>query len=200
MATPESLLLFVVILFPASSAAQPPRTLHVPVFHRDAVFPPPPCAKRGSLLRQRIAADAARYATLVDATGHDGRLHSPVLSGAPFESGEYFALIGVGTPSTKALLVIDTGSDLVWLQCSPCRRCYAQKGRVFDPRGSSTYRRIPCTSPQCRGLRYPGCDSGGTGGCRYMIAYGDGSSSTGDLATDKLVFANDTYIYNVTLG
>uniref|UniRef100_A0A0E0JNC6 Peptidase A1 domain-containing protein n=1 Tax=Oryza punctata TaxID=4537 RepID=A0A0E0JNC6_ORYPU len=198
MAPLKTLLLVVVVLLPVANACQPPRTLHVPVFHRDALFPPPPSAKRGSLLRQRLAADAARYASLVDATG---RLHSPVFSGIPFESGEYFALVGVGTPSTKAMLVIDTGSDLVWLQCSPCRHCYAQKGQVFDPRRSSTYRRVPCSSPQCRALRFPGCDSGGSGGgCRYMVAYGDGSSSTGDLATDKLAFANYTYINNVTLG
>ncbi|EAZ13356.1 hypothetical protein OsJ_03278 [Oryza sativa Japonica Group] len=199
MAPLKTLLLFLVVLLPVANACQPPRTLHVPVFHRDALFPPPPGAKRGSLLRQRLAADAARYASLVDATG---RLHSPVFSGIPFESGEYFALVGVGTPSTKAMLVIDTGSDLVWLQCSPCRRCYAQRGQVFDPRRSSTYRRVPCSSPQCRALRFPGCDSGGAagGGCRYMVAYGDGSSSTGDLATDKLAFANDTYVNNVTLG
>uniref|UniRef100_A0A0D9V513 Peptidase A1 domain-containing protein n=1 Tax=Leersia perrieri TaxID=77586 RepID=A0A0D9V513_9ORYZ len=210
MATPKTSLHLVVVLLLLSVSVSNaghhrPRTLHVPVFPRDAVFPPPPVStKRNGLLRQRLAADAARYASLVDdtaaASGHDRRLHSPVYTGIPFETGEYFASVGVGTPSTEALLVIDTGSDLVWLQCSPCRRCYAQTGRVFDPRRSATYRRIPCSSTQCRALRYPGCDVGVTGGCEYVIAYGDGSSSTGDLATDRLAFANDTCVHNVTLG
>ncbi|KAG8077749.1 hypothetical protein GUJ93_ZPchr0007g4679 [Zizania palustris] len=199
MAAPKALLLLLLLLLPVSNAAQPPRTLQVPVFHRDAVFPPPPGAKRGGHLRQSLAADAARTYSLVDTTVH-GLLHSPVrYTGIPFENGEYFALVGVGTPFARALLVIDTGSDLVWLQCRPCRRCYNQQGRLYDPRGSSTYRRIRCSSPQCRLLRYPGCD-GSNGGCRYRIAYGDGSSSTGDLATDRLLFSNDTYIDNVTLG
>ena len=43
-------------------------------------------------------------------------------------SGEYFAWVGVGTPPTPALLVLDTGSDVVWLQGAPCRRCYALSG------------------------------------------------------------------------
>ena len=54
-----------------------------------------------------------------------------VVSGLAQGSGEYFASVGVGTPPTPALLVLDTGSDVVWLQCAPCRRCYALSGRVF---------------------------------------------------------------------
>jgi hypothetical protein len=49
-------------------------------------------------------------------------------SGLAQGSGEYFASVGVGTPPTPALLVLDTGSDVVWLQGAPCRRCYALSG------------------------------------------------------------------------
>jgi len=37
------------------------------------------------------------------------------VSGLAQGSGEYFASVGVGTPPTPALLVLDTGSDVVWL-------------------------------------------------------------------------------------
>ncbi|KAL6845641.1 hypothetical protein ACP4OV_025136 [Aristida adscensionis] len=200
MAPPMLVLLLLLLLFLCftANATQPPRPLRIPVVHRDEVFPPPPGATPGA----RHAADDARYTALLaslDSTPHDGRLRSPVISGLPFNSGEYLALLGVGTPPTNALVVIDTGSDLVWLQCKPCRRCYNQLTPLFDPRASGTYRQTPCSSPRCRDLRHPTCD-GGTGACRYMIAYGDGSTSTGEIATDSLVFSGDTHVYNVTLG
>ncbi|KAF8696251.1 hypothetical protein HU200_037154 [Digitaria exilis] len=207
MALPTIILLLVVVLFFSSNATQPPRTLHIPVLHRDAVFPPAPGATSPISLRLH-AADATHYtvqlASSLHSTAADERLRSPVLSGLPFDSGEYFATVGVGDPPTRALVVIDTGSDLIWLQCAPCRRCYRQLTPLYDPRRSSaTHRRIPCASPRCRGvLRYPGCDAR-TGGCVYTVVYGDGSSSTGDLATDRLVvFPDDDGIahHNVTLG
>jgi hypothetical protein len=180
------LALLLLLLFSATNACHHrAKTLHIPVVHRDAVFPPPPNANRGSLLNRRFAA------------GDTPRIHSPVLSGLPFESGEYFASIGVGTPSTSAFLVIDTGSDLVWLQCRPCRHCYGQMSPLYDPRRSSTYRQIPCSSPQCPLLR--GCDNS-TGACGYTMMYGDGSATRGNLATDRLVFSNDTSVYNITIG
>jgi len=46
-----------------------------------------------------------------------------VVSGLAQGSGEYFTWVGVGTPP-----MLDTGSDVVWLQCAPCRRCYALSG------------------------------------------------------------------------
>ncbi|KAG2591274.1 hypothetical protein PVAP13_5NG588700, partial [Panicum virgatum] len=192
---------------PAPPNHQERSSLQVPVVHRDAVFPPAPGAPPGGLLRLRHGADAGHYTVQLAslhptaAADDDDRLRSPVLSGLPFDSGEYFAVIGVGDPSTRALVVIDTGSDLIWLQCAPCRHCYRQMTPLYDPRSSSAYRRIPCASHRCRRdvLRYPGCDAR-TGGCVYMVMYGDGSASSGDLATDRLVFPSDTHVHNVTLG
>jgi hypothetical protein len=79
-----------------------------------------------------------------------GGFAAPVVSGPAQGSGEYFASAGVGTPPTPTLLVLDTGSDVVWLQCAPCRRCYAQSGEcststiaVARP-GSSAVAALPC--------------------------------------------------------
>jgi hypothetical protein len=79
-----------------------------------------------------------------------GGFAAPVVSGPAQGSGEYFASAGVGTPPTPTLLVLDTGSDVVWLQCAPCRRCYAQSGgcststiAVARP-GSSAVAALPC--------------------------------------------------------
>ncbi|RCV27119.1 hypothetical protein SETIT_5G299400v2 [Setaria italica] len=214
MALPNLLLrrLLFLVSFSAHATQPPRRTLHVPIVHRDAVFPPAPGATPGSLLLLRLhVADAAHYTvqqlapsslhSTTDDHGGGHRLRSHVLSGLPFDSGEYFATVGVGDPPARALVVIDTGSDLIWLQCAPCRRCYRQLTPLYDPRGSSTHRPIPCASQRCRGvLRYPGCDAR-TGGCVYMVVYGDGSASSGHLATDRLVFpGDDARAHNVTLG
>ena len=62
-------------------------------------------------------------------------------------SGEYLMQYAVGTSLVKVLGVFDTGSDLTWLQCAPCTKCYQGKDPIFDPAKSSTYKTIPCTAP-----------------------------------------------------
>ncbi|KAF5951252.1 hypothetical protein HYC85_009196 [Camellia sinensis] len=41
--------------------------------------------------------------------------------------GSYLMKITVGTPPFNILAIADTGSDLTWTQCLPCRNCYKQK-------------------------------------------------------------------------
>uniref|UniRef100_A0A0D9V2L1 Peptidase A1 domain-containing protein n=1 Tax=Leersia perrieri TaxID=77586 RepID=A0A0D9V2L1_9ORYZ len=124
---------------------------------------------------------------------------APVVSGLAQGSGEYFTKIGVGTPVTQALMVLDTGSDVVWLQCAPCRRCYDQSGQVFDPRGSRSYGAVDCAAPICRRLDSGGCDLRRKA-CLYQVAYGDGSVTAGDFATETLTFAGGARVPRVALG
>ena len=56
---------------------------------------------------------------------------------------EYVMTLYLGTPEKKFVLVMDTGSDLVWVQCQPCIRCYNQTGPLFDPSTSSSYSPVP---------------------------------------------------------
>ncbi|XP_066367807.1 aspartyl protease family protein 2-like [Miscanthus floridulus] len=189
-------------------------TVRLLVAHREAFAAPN--ATAAELLAQRLARDAARAEAIsvsvsvpaaaarnVTRGGAAGAgFAAPVVSGLALGSGEYFASVGVGTPPTPALLVLDTGSDVVWLQCAPCRRCYAQSGRVFDPRRSRSYAAVPCGAPPCRGL-----DAGGGGGCDrrrgtclYQVAYGDGSVTAGDLATETLSFARGARVPRVAVG
>ncbi|KAL6127042.1 hypothetical protein ACLB2K_075087 [Fragaria x ananassa] len=58
----------------------------------------------------------------------------PIVSGLSQGNGEYFTGIGigVGSPPKYLYMVLDTGSDVVWLQCAPCKRCYSQTDPVFD--------------------------------------------------------------------
>ncbi|CAI0555545.1 unnamed protein product [Linum tenue] len=95
-------------------------------------------------------------------------------------------------------MVLDTGSDIVWLQCAPCKKCYSQSDPVFDPRKSSSYAGIPCDAPICRRLDSPGCNSRKRT-CLYQVSYGDGSFTTGDFSTETLTFRR-TRVARVAVG
>ncbi|CAN0889609.1 Aspartyl protease family protein 2 [Linum grandiflorum] len=95
-------------------------------------------------------------------------------------------------------MVLDTGSDIVWLQCAPCKKCYSQADPVFDPRKSSSYAGIPCAAPLCRRLDSPGCNSKKQT-CLYQVSYGDGSFTTGEFSTETLTFRK-TRVARVAVG
>ncbi|KAL9320485.1 hypothetical protein ACSQ67_012324 [Phaseolus vulgaris] len=122
---------------------------------------------------------------------------SSIISGLAQGSGEYFTRIGVGTPAKYVYMVLDTGSDVVWLQCAPCRKCYTQTDPVFDPTKSRTYAGIPCGAPLCRRLDSPGCNKNKV--CQYQVSYGDGSFTFGDFSTETLTFRR-TRVTRVALG
>lgn len=77
--------------------------------------------------------------------------------------GEYLVKLGTGTPQHFFSAAIDTASDLVWMQCQPCVSCYRQLDPVFNPKLSSSYAVVPCTSDTCAqldGHRYVLDDAG----------------------------------------
>lgn len=57
--------------------------------------------------------------------------------------------LNLGTPAQKFTSVVDTGSDLVWVQCTPCVTCYTQTDALFDSSKSSSYSVSPCTDSLC---------------------------------------------------
>lgn len=57
----------------------------------------------------------------------------PTKSDSHFGSGNYFVVVGLGTPKRDLSLIFDTGSDLTWTQCEPCAgSCYKQQDAIFD--------------------------------------------------------------------
>eukprot|EP00253_Pinus_taeda_P003657 PITA_03657 len=111
--------------------------------------------------------------------------------------GEYFTRIGVGTPAREQYMVIDTGSDVTWIQCMPCRKCYRQMDPIFNPYSSASFSALSCNSDACSQLDVHGCSRGG--GCAYRVDYGDGSYTTGVMATETLTF-DDSYVRDVAIG
>lgn len=130
---------------------------------------------------------------------HDARRHGRLLSdidlelggnGQPSETGLYFAKIGIGTPSKDYYVQVDTGSDILWVNCVGCDNCPRKsdlgiKLSLYDPKSSSTGDLVMCDEGFCTSTyngRLQGCKPNLQ--CLYNVVYGDGSSTTGYFVKD----------------
>ncbi|KAK7314198.1 hypothetical protein VNO77_39411 [Canavalia gladiata] len=104
--------------------------------------------------------------------------------------GEYLLSYFVGTPPFQLYGIVDTGSDIIWLQCQPCKTCFNQTTPIFDPSKSHTYKTLPYFSTTCQSVQDTTCSSNGEQTCEYTINYGDGSQSQGDLSEETLTLSS----------
>ncbi|WOH05514.1 hypothetical protein DCAR_0624931 [Daucus carota subsp. sativus] len=103
--------------------------------------------------------------------------------------GDYLMKLLIGTPPVEILVTADTGSDLTWIQCKPCKRCFQHINPLFNQRASSSYKTLKCTSNQCKAFEgFTAKCTQKHNRCRYNVTYGDGSYSHGHLATETLTF------------
>lgn len=65
------------------------------------------------------------------------------------DNAEYVMKISLGTPAQDRIAIVDTGSDLVWLQCQCGSNCQTQTDALFDPTASTSYSAVPCTDSLC---------------------------------------------------
>ncbi|OAY53428.1 protein ASPARTIC PROTEASE IN GUARD CELL 2 [Manihot esculenta] len=168
------------------------------LLHRDRIT-----SNNSNLFHARIHRDMKRVASLITrlsgsgtATYTEGDFGAEVVSGMNQGSGEYFVRIGVGSPPKDQYVVIDSGSDIVWVQCQPCTQCYHQTDPVFDPANSASFIGVSCSSAVCDRVENSGCHAGR---CRYEVMYGDGSYTKGTLALETLTFGR-TVVRNVAIG
>jgi len=100
---------------------------------------------RSLTARLDLALRGIGQSDLEPADTSDGRgfeaenMQGPVVSGTSEGSGEYFSRVGIGEPPSSVYMVLDTGSDVNWLQCAPCADCYQQADPIFEPASSSSY-------------------------------------------------------------
>ncbi|EOA39415.1 hypothetical protein CARUB_v10012516mg [Capsella rubella] len=123
-------------------------------------------------------------------------IEAPLISGTTQGSGEYFTRVGIGNPAREVYMVLDTGSDVNWLQCAPCADCYHQTEPIFEPASSSSYQSLSCDTSQCKALEVSECRNAT---CLYEVSYGDGSYTVGDFATETLTIGS-TSVQNVAVG
>ncbi|KAL3366614.1 hypothetical protein AABB24_011355 [Solanum stoloniferum] len=131
--------------------------------------------------------------SLSAATKLDSSVNFPV-RGNIHSEGLYYTCMRVGNPPRPYFLDIDTGSDLMWIQCdAPCTSCAKGAHPLYKPRNVNM---IPPKNPYCvevqENLKSKYCDN--CHQCDYEIEYADRSSSVGVLAKDELqlVLANGT--------
>ncbi|XWS75407.1 hypothetical protein CRYUN_Cryun01aG0084600 [Craigia yunnanensis] len=129
-----------------------------------------------------------------------GIIKSPVVSGAPSGSGQYFVELRLGSPPQPILLVADTGSDLLWVTCSACRHnCsyFHSPGSTFLARHSSSFSPHHCFDSTCRLVPHPEPNPCNRtrfhSPCRYKYLYSDGSTTSG-------FFSKDTTTLNTSSG
>ncbi|XP_044378676.1 aspartic proteinase CDR1-like [Triticum aestivum] len=154
----------------------------VELIHRDS--PRSPFHDPSLTPRARVLAAVRRSYAGSGSPGPDGAV-SEVISG----TFQFFMYVNVGTPRTRMLALVDTGSDLVWLRCtngsaSPAPPAAAAGGTssVFDISSSSTYGRVGCQSDSCHSVHGTSCDA--TSFCQYSYSYVGGSNSSGLVATE----------------
>jgi hypothetical protein len=141
---------------------------------------------RQEILRGKMRLDRLRLA----AARADQAFQAPVLG----VDGAFLMDLWMGTPSKPLRAIMDTGSDLIWTQCKPCRHCFKQPTPVFDPTLSSSFNNVSCDSPLCKGFVNSKC---GNGSCQYNNVYGDGSSTDGFIATDTFTFGDSHHHVSV---
>lgn len=113
----------------------------------------------------------------------------PLTSGIRLQTLNYIATIELG--SRNMTVIVDTGSDLTWVQCQPCKSCYNQQDPVFDPSISPSYQKVLCNSSTCHALKFATgnsgvCSSSSPPDCNYFVSYGDGSYTRGELGREHL--------------
>ncbi|KAI9170081.1 hypothetical protein LWI28_022324 [Acer negundo] len=96
---------------------------------------------------------------------------------------------------------MDTGSDVIWVQCQLCNMCYKQAALDFNPATLASYTVDLCGSLACDALlvndRY--CH---TRKCGYKVNYTyytDGSYTKGTRMLETLTFGQ-TRILNLAMG
>ncbi|CAO2144459.1 unnamed protein product [Urochloa humidicola] len=155
---------------------------------------------RGELMRR--AAHRSRHRTATVLSGSYTRTSSSSnTSPTRLYSGqaEYLMELAIGTPPVPFIALADTGSDLTWMQCKPCKLCFAQDTPIYDPTTSSTFSTVPCSNDNCLPVWRRNCST--TTHCRYRYVYGDGAYSAGVIGTETLTFGS-TYNQepNVSVG
>ncbi|KAL1205592.1 Aspartyl protease family protein [Cardamine amara subsp. amara] len=129
----------------------------------------------------------------------------PLTSGIKLQTLNYIVTVELGGKNMS--LIVDTGSDLTWVQCQPCKSCYNQQGPLYDPSISSSYKTVFCNSSTCQDLVAATGNAGLCGSnngvekttCDYIVSYGDGSYTRGDLASESILWG-ETKLENFVFG
>ncbi|XP_023739106.1 aspartic proteinase 36 [Lactuca sativa] len=136
---------------------------------------------------------------------HDTQRHGRLLAAAdlpiggdrsPTSAALYYTKITLGEPPNPYHVQVDTGSDLLWVNCIECETCPTRSDLgvpllLYDPEGSCTSKKISCDDEFCTKTfdapENSDCKAGMP--CQYACKYGDGSSTSGYFVSDNIHLA-----------
>ncbi|XP_043717689.1 aspartic proteinase CDR1-like [Telopea speciosissima] len=108
----------------------------------------------------------------------------------------YVAQVGIGSfpplPGPKVIpyfFMMDTGSELTWVQCEGCDPCFPLQQQNFPYKRSQSYKPIPCGDPTCPTPKQDCFQSF----CGFRISYGESPSpsAVGEIIRETLTFPSD---------
>lgn len=172
-----------------------------PLRHRDAGYG----LSKHKIISRAVQRSKSRATTLlstskVTTTTTGANPVAPVKILVRPSEGEYLMDLAIGTPPNPYSAMIDTGSDLIWTQCTPCVLCVDQPTPYFNPLASKTFSRLTCSSSSCQALDNPFCYQNI---CVYMYSYSDGANTAGVLANETFTFgirSNNVTVPNIAYG
>lgn len=138
---------------------------------------------------------------LNDFKAHDNRRHSRMLTvidfklggnGLPTDAALYYTKISVGTPPKDFHVQVDTGSDILWVNCASCEGCPTKSDlginlMTYDSKASASGKSVSCDEEFCMlNSPYSDCKTGMP--CHFQVSYGDGSSTAGFFVKDNIQF------------
>ncbi|PWA69011.1 aspartic peptidase A1 family [Artemisia annua] len=173
-------------------------TITIDLIHRDSIDSP--FYDRSMNFSQRIGHAIKRS---ISSAKHFNAHHNP--KGSTYQTqmipdhGEFLLNISYGNPSHQVLAIADTGSDLSWIQCKPCLKCYKHKGRIFNPKKSTTYKPVACESNTCKVIGTIDANCTKTKSCPFAESYADGSVSNGTISTETITLG-DRVLQNIVFG
>ncbi|KAI3796853.1 hypothetical protein L1987_39539 [Smallanthus sonchifolius] len=132
---------------------------------------------------------------------HDANRHRRFLSAVeiplggdsrPTAAALYFTKVQIGSPPKDFHVQVDTGSDLLWVNCIECDTCPKESDlgiplALYDPKDSSSAKMVGCDHEFCTSTftgQSDECKAGML--CAYAVKYGDGSSTAGYFVNDNV--------------
>ncbi|XP_019160791.1 PREDICTED: aspartic proteinase-like protein 2 isoform X1 [Ipomoea nil] len=140
---------------------------------------------------------------LTELKAHDSRRHGRMLAsvdfhlggnGQPTDAALYYTKLSMGTPPIDYHVQVDTGSDILWVNCAGCDKCPEKSNlgielKLYDIKASSSAKAITCDQDLCTTMfnaPYSDCKVGLA--CEYQVTYGDGSATAGYFVKDEVHF------------
>ena len=107
-------------------------------------------------------------------------------------AGDYLMAYSIGTsPSYETVGTLDTGSNLIWLKCDPCKECFDSTAPAYKSYDSITHETYYCYSLKCKTTTQSVVTSCGyTSSCKYEARYAGGGGSYGLIAKDTLILGS----------